>query len=98
MELEWLLGYELRRAARHRYFVSVVLMAPREEKISMTQLLENTVRASDQFFTLKGESAVLMAYTSKYEARKAAERYQSRCNGECTFSEDLAHWLAQIRV
>lgn len=92
MELEWLISYELRKAARHRHFVSVVLMAPCEEKISMAQLLKNTVRASDQLFTLNGESAVLMPYTSKYEARKAAERYRSMCNGEVDVRYSIASY------
>jgi hypothetical protein len=67
-------------------------MAPCEEKISMAKLLKNTVRASDQLFTFNGQSAVLMAYTSKYEARKAAERYQTRCNGEVDVRYSIASY------
>jgi len=92
LKLEWLLGYELRGAARHRYFVSVVMMAPHDEKISMIQLLKNTVRASDQFFTVEGESAVLMAHTARDEARKAVERYRNRCNGEVDVRYSIASY------
>ena len=67
-------------------------MVPREEKISMTRLLKNTVRASDQLFTLGGQTAVLMSHTAKDDARRAVERYQSRCNGEVDVRYSIASY------
>jgi GGDEF domain-containing protein len=88
--VEWLLGYELRGAARHRYFVSVVMMAPLQEKISMARLLKDTIRASDQIFTLNGEAVIVMAHTANNEAQKAVERYRRMCNGQVDVRYSIA--------
>lgn len=90
--LEWLLGYMFRLAARHRDYVSVVMVAPCEEKISVRRLLSDTVRESDMFFELGGRSAILMAYTGREEAHKAVKRYQARCNGEVDLRYSIASY------
>ena len=90
--LEWLLGYMFRLAARHRDYVSVVMVAACEEKISVEHLLSDTVRESDMFFELGGRSAILMAYTGRDEAHKAVKRYQARCNGEVDLRYSIASY------
>lgn len=81
-QLEWLLGYQLRMATRHRYFVSLVMVAVCARRISVRLLLDETLRASDEFFDLEEGTAIVMAHTGMEEAQEAIARYKSRCNGE----------------
>ena len=50
-------------------------------KISISSLLGQTLRACDQFFDLKEESAIVMPYTALDEAYIAVNRYKKKCNG-----------------
>ena len=49
-------------------------------KIPIRRLLGQTVRACDQFFDLKEESAIVMPYTSQDDAYIAVNRYKKKCN------------------
>lgn len=90
--LEWLLGYVFRLAARHRDYVSVVMVCTREDKINVRQLLRDTLRDSDEFFELGRHSAIVMPYTGREDARNAVERYQARCNGEVDMRYSIASY------
>lgn len=81
-ELEWLLAYQLKLAARHRYFVSVVMVASDRRDINIKGLLQDSLRECDEFFDLQGRNAILMAHTGKDEAYEAVQRYLAQCNGE----------------
>jgi hypothetical protein len=82
--LEWLLSYELKLAARFRYYVALVYTKPTDHDCSdlkIDQLFENDMRDCDQYFTLGDNNAILMAHTSLEEAQQAIARYKKVCNG-----------------
>ncbi len=82
--LEWLLDYELRLAARFRYYVALVYVKPKDEagaKLKFEDFFQRDKRDCDQYFQLEDRNAILMAHTSFEEARQAIERYKKLCNG-----------------
>lgn len=81
LTFEWVLDYQIQLAMRYRYFVSIVMVTNGDGKIPIRRLLGQTVRACDQFFDLKEESAIVMPYTSQDEACVAVNRYKKKSHG-----------------
>jgi len=81
-DLEWLLAYELRLSARHRRFVSLVMLSPQNGPGEVDRLLDGAVRDSDVMFVLNGTKVVLMGETDEMGARRAVERYQRTIDGK----------------
>ena len=97
-QLEWLMEYQLRLATRYRFFVSLILVAPRDKKVNVNRLLEETLRDCDLLFDLQERSAILMSHTGVEEACKAVERYQSLCNGKIDLRFGLASFPDDARA
>ena len=54
--LEWLLSYELKLAARFRYYVALVYAKPKDQngtKLEIEDMFENDMRDCDQYFRLQ---------------------------------------------
>jgi hypothetical protein len=77
-DLEWLLDYELNQSARHRRFVSLVMLSleGNGDWEKLDKILDGIVRYSDALFFLTNSIAVLMGETDNSGALKAVERYQ----------------------
>jgi hypothetical protein len=85
VDLEWLLDYELRSAVRYRRFVSVILVAYGDgngRRNPRGLIGDNLLRASDEFFELNGDCAIVMGETDRIGALAAIERLKRLCNGE----------------
>lgn len=80
--LKWLLDYELNQSIRHRRFLSLVMLAPRNghNRQRFRSILDDLVRCSDPVFSVNGTVAVLMGETDKNGAVRAVERYQETVN------------------
>lgn len=91
--LEWLLSYELKLAARYRYYVALVYISPKYHngsKLKIEDIIEREMRDCDQYFTLDGNNAILMAHTSRENAQEAIERYKKACNGALDLRYSIA--------
>ena len=95
-QLEWLLNYEQRLAERYRYFLSLVMMAPTNEKAKVMKILESSIRSCDEIFVINGYYVVLMPHTSKQEARVAVDRYKSMYNGELDIRYSITSFPGDI--
>ena len=80
LAFEWVLDHQVQLAMRYRYFISIIMVANGDGKISIRRLLGQTIRDCDRFFDLKEESAILMPHTSQDEACVAVDRYKEKCN------------------
>jgi hypothetical protein len=81
-KLEWLLNYEINLASRYRHFLTLVFLAPREDRgIDVEGLLDTSLRDCDEFFHLGDSGAILMAHTGLREAQLAIDRIKLMCNG-----------------
>jgi len=89
-QFERLLTYELLLAARHRYFVTVVMIASRKGGIEVLPLLRETLRLSDGWLSEGGKSAVLMVHTTVDQARQAIDRFKARCGDLIDFRYAIA--------
>ena len=86
----WLLSYELRQAARHRYFISVALVASETKGVDVAALITQTLRCTDEVFAIPARYAVVMGHTGTDEADVALRRLLGRCNGEIVLRCGLA--------
>jgi len=75
-DLEWLLDYELTQSARHRRFVSLVMLSANGNTKKLDRMLGEAVRNSDALFFISGAVAVLMGETDRSGALQAVGRYQ----------------------
>lgn len=91
-QFEWLLGHELLVAARHRHFVTVVMVASCEGGIGVLQLLRETLRACDGCMEENGKSAVLMVHTTAEQARQAINRFKGRCSNLIDFRYSIVSY------
>ncbi|MCX5772281.1 MAG: hypothetical protein NTZ09_18685 [Candidatus Hydrogenedentes bacterium] len=91
-QFEWLLGYELLVAARHRHFVTVLMVASCEGGIGVLQLLRETLRSCDGCLEEDGKSAVLMVHTTAEQARQAISRFKERCSNLIDFRYSIASY------
>ena len=78
-DLEKQLKHEQRLAARYRFFVSVVMVAPTESGVSVRQILDETLRECDEIFVLDEGLAILMPHTTLQDANRAVERFKAFC-------------------
>ncbi len=85
-EFRRLLDRELLNAARHRHYISVILVRP-SEKVDMGRLLEEFSRGTDDIAEIGGAIAVLMTQTDREHACRAVDRCKQYCDGV----EDLHH-------
>lgn len=85
LDLEWLVDYELRCAARYRRFVSLVIVGTHEEHRDLKSLLGKTLRSSDELFDSESGTVILMTETDELALSKAIRRLQEAC----TFEMDL---------
>ena len=77
--------HELRSARRYRYYVSIIMVASCTSKIKvpqMKQMIDATIRESDEFFGLSDRVVILMNHTDGQEALKALERLKVYYNGK----------------
>ena len=91
--LEWLLDYELKLAARFRYYVALVYVKPFDNNANeriIEELVQRDKRDCDQYFQLEDRNAILMPHTSLDEAKKAIDRYKSLCNETCDLRYSIA--------
>jgi len=77
--LEQQLEHEQRLAARYQFYVSIVLVAPKVDGISVRQILSETLRACDDVFIVEDGIGILMPHTNLQDAMKAVERYKDFC-------------------
>jgi len=75
-DFEWLLDYELKHSARHRRFVSLVMVSANGNSHKLDKMLNDIVRETDPTFSLPGSIAVLMGETDSAGANQAIERYR----------------------
>ena len=91
-QFEWLLGHELMVAARHRHFVTVVMVASCEGGIGVLQLLRETLRSCDGCLEENGKGAVLMVHTTAEQARSAISRFKGRCSNLIDFRYSIVSY------
>lgn len=89
-QFERLLAYELLLAARHRHYVTVVMVASRQGEIRVLPLLRETLRASDGWLDEGGKVTVLMVHTTAEQARQAIGRFKARCSNLIDFRYAIA--------
>ena len=75
-DLEWLLDYELTQSARHRRFVSLVMLSANGSTGKIEPMLNGALRDSDVLFSLDHAVAVLMGETERAGAINAIKRYR----------------------
>lgn len=80
-ELRWFLEYQLKLAARHRHYVSVVLVQVNDENFVIDQLLHETIRESDYYSDFDDSRVIIMTHSSREETERAVARIKSTCNG-----------------
>lgn len=78
-DLERQLQHEQRLAARYRFFVSIVMIAPQETGVCVRQLLSETLRECDEVYVLDEGVAILMPHTTLHDAMSAVDRYKAFC-------------------
>ena len=76
-DLEWLLEYELAQSARHRRFVSLVMLSANGSTKKIEPILDGALRDSDVLFSLDHAVAVLMGETERAGALNAIKRYRN---------------------
>jgi hypothetical protein len=94
--LKRLLQYELRCAERYRRFVSLVMVGSADTvEVNLNQLLEGTVRSSDEMTIWDSAAAILMAETDAEGAMAAIDRFKRKYEpavdlrfGVVTFPDD----------
>jgi len=91
-QFEWLLGHELLVAARHRHFVTVLMVASCEGGIGVLQLLREALRSCDACLEENGKSAVLMVHTTAEQARQAIKRFKGRCSNLIDFRYSIVSY------
>ena len=77
--LERQLLHEQKLAARYRYYVSVVMVAPGQSEVSIRGLIDDTLRECDEMFVVSEGVAILMPHTTLEDATRAVERFKSFC-------------------
>lgn len=77
--LERQLEHEQRLAARYQFYVSIVLVAPTDDGVSVRQILSDTLRECDDVFIVEDGIGILMPHTSLQDAMRAVERYKDFC-------------------
>jgi hypothetical protein len=77
--LEQQLLHEQKLAARYRYYVSVVMVAPAQSGISIRGLIDDTLRECDEMYVVSEGVAILMPHTTLEDATQAVERFKSYC-------------------
>jgi hypothetical protein len=78
-DLERQLEHEQRLAARYRFYVSVVMVAPTQAGVSVRQLLDESLRECDEIFVLDEGLAILMPHTTLQDANRAVDRFKAFC-------------------
>lgn len=78
-DLERQLEHEQRLAARYRFFVSVVMVSPKEAGVGVRELLNETLRECDEVYVLDEGIAILMPHTTLDDALTAVDRYKTFC-------------------
>lgn len=78
-DLERQLNHEQKLAARYRFFVSVVMVAPTQSGVSVRQILDETLRECDEMFVLDEGLAILMPHTTLNDATRAVDRFKAFC-------------------
>jgi len=78
-DLERQLEHEQRLAARYRFFVSVVMVAPTQSGMSVRDLLGDTLRECDEIYVLDDSVAILMPHTTLQDANRAVDRFKAFC-------------------
>jgi len=91
-QFKWLLGHELLVAARHRHFVTVVMVVSCEGGIGVLQLLRETLRSCDGCLEENGKSAVLMVHTTAEQVRQAISRFKGRCSNLIDFRYSIVSY------
>lgn len=71
--------HEQKLAARYRYYVSVVMVAPAQSGVSIRGLIDDTLRECDELFVVNEGVAILMPHTTLEDATRAVERFKSFC-------------------
>ncbi len=77
--LERQLLHEQKLAARYRYYVSIVMVAPASHNVSIRGLIDDTLRECDELFVVNEGVAILMPHTTLEDATRAVERFKSFC-------------------
>ncbi|MBN1868784.1 hypothetical protein JW916_16005 [Candidatus Sumerlaeota bacterium] len=75
-DLHWLLGHELRAAARYRRFVALVMVGSSNSDEGRLRFLQGNIRDSDELFDMGGYSAVVMTETDARGCEAALERFR----------------------
>ena len=89
-DLEWLLDYELKQSARHRRFVSLVMLTANGNSHKLDKMLNDVVRETDPIFSLPGSMAVLMGETDSAGANQAIERYREAIGNKVSVNYAVA--------
>lgn len=73
------LMHEQKLAERYRYYVSVVMVAPTQNGVSVRGLIDDTLRECDELFVVNEGIAILMPHTTLEDATRAVERFKGYC-------------------
>ena len=71
--------HEQKLAARYRYYVSIVMVAPAQQNVSIRGLIDDTLRECDELFVVNDGVAILMPHTTLEDATRAVERFKGFC-------------------
>lgn len=77
-----LLDLMLKLAERHRFYVSLILVASSENQPVISRLLQTALRRSDVVFEARDSCGVLMAHTDMEHAKHAIARFRTWCDGD----------------
>jgi hypothetical protein len=96
--MEWLLDYEVRLSARHRRFVSLVMIDTDKPRKSLEKVLSKAIRSSDVCFPENGGLAIVMGETGSSEALQAIERYNQNTSGIMDICYSVASYPADAKT
>jgi len=78
MALEPFIEHQLRSSARHRHFMSIVVMSSHNGASDIRLLLGDAIRDSDALFVSGREAVLVMPETEQMGALKAVMRFRTR--------------------
>lgn len=90
--VDWLLDYEITLSARHRRFVTLVMIGTDKTPEELDQVLSEAIRNSDMFFPGTNGLSVVMGETASAEAINAIDRYKRTVNGSMNLHYSMASY------
>jgi len=88
--LNWMMDYEIRSSLRYGHNFALVMMSTLDRQSVPKELLQGTLRGSDEFFDLAKNTALLMGETNREGALTAIERFCFFCSEDLDLRFSLA--------